>query len=259
MAISPTTSTRPPAAGPLSRLVKSRHLFYYLLRRLQPALILDVGSRDGSDSLAFRAACPRARIVAIEAHPRLAERMQRDPALARARIEVQACAISDADGRAAFSVYSGEKALGSLMDPGPRRVAEVIEVPTRRLDAIPGLAGSGPTALWIDVEGATGRVLQGAAGLLGSVVLLHTEAEWEPIWAGQKLAGDLVELLAGHALVPVFTGMKRSGRQGNLVFARRELAAELSGFGPQAAALLYRGWSRLASRWHAGPAQNPNR
>ena len=243
--MSRSLAARPPIGGPLARLVKTRHLFYYLLRRLQPALILDVGSRDGSDALAFRAACPGARIVAIEAHPELAAKMQRDPALRAARIEVQPCAVSDADGEATFTVYSGEKRLGSLMDPGARPVAEAIRVPTRRLDGIPGLVGAGRSALWIDVEGATYQALQGAARLLDSVILLHTEAEWEEAWAGQKLAVDLEALLAQHALVPVFAGMKRRIPQGNVIFARRELAAQVSGFGVRAGSVLYRGWTRL--------------
>lgn len=244
----PSAAPRPPLGGPLARLVKSRHLFYYLLRRLQPALILDVGSRDGSDSLAFRAACPGARIVAIEAHPQLAQRMRTDPELARARIEVQHCAVSDADGEAKFTVYAGEKRLGSLMDPGARPVAEAIRVPTRRLDGLPGLVGAGRSALWIDVEGATYQALRGASRLLESVILLHTEAEWEEAWTGQKLAGDLEQLLAEHGLVPVFTGMKRQLPQGNIVFARRELAAQASGFGIRAGSVLYRGWRSLARR-----------
>ncbi len=246
--MSPAAAPRPPLGGPFARLVKTRHLFYYLLRRLEPALILDVGSRDGSDALAFRAACPRARVVAIEAHPQLAERMAKDPVLARERIEVRHCAVSDSDGEATFTVYQGEKRLGSLMDPGERPVAEAIRVPTRRLDGLPGLVGAGRTALWIDVEGATYQALQGASRLLDSVILLHTEAEWEEAWAGQKLAGDLVALLAQHALVPVFTGMKRHIPQGNIVFARRELVREVSGFGVRAGSVLYRGWTRLAAR-----------
>jgi FkbM family methyltransferase len=244
--MSPSAAAQPPIGGPFARLVKSRHLFYYLLRRLQPALILDVGSRDGSDALEFRAVCPRARIVAIEAHPRLAEQMRRDPALARARIEVVHCAVSDADGEASFSVYEGEKRLGSLMDPGARPVAEVIRVPTRRLDGLPGVVGAGPTALWIDVEGAAHEALQGAERLLESVILLHLEAEWQEAWPGQKLAGDLERLLAQHGLVPVFTGMKRRIPQGNIVFARRDLARQVSGPGVRAASVLYRGWTRLA-------------
>lgn len=247
--MSPISTARPPLGGPIARLVKTRHLFYYLLRRLQPDLILDVGSRNGKDALAFRAACPDARIVAIEAHPQLAERMRQDASLARARIEVLHCAVSDADGEATFTVYQGEKRLGSLMDPGERPVAEAIRVPTRRLDGLPGLALAGRTALWIDVEGATYQALEGASRLLDSVILLHTEAEWEEAWAGQKLAGDIEALLAKHALVPVFTGMKRHIPQGNIVFARRELAAQVSGFGVRAGSVLYRGWTSLAKNW----------
>lgn len=239
-------SARPPVGGRIARLVKSRHLFYYLLRRLQPDLILDVGSRNGSDSLAFRKACPKARIVAIEAHPDLAAAMRQNPTLAAARIEILSCAISDSDGEATFTVYRGEKRLGSLMDPGARQVAEVIRVPTHRLDSLFGPADGSRAALWIDVEGATYQALRGAERLLDSVLLLHTEAEWEPAWAGQKLAGDVTALLEERGLVPIFTGMKRRIPQGNIVFARRDLAPQISGIGVRAAALLYRGWSALA-------------
>ena len=53
-------------------------------------------------------------------------------------------------------------------------------------------------ALWIDAEGAAYEVLQGAAGVLDRVSLIHVAAETAPcIGATQKLHDDVAAMLAG--------------------------------------------------------------
>jgi predicted O-methyltransferase YrrM len=64
----------------------TKYLFVTLLRSLACDLILDVGSRDGQESLIFAHQCPDVRIVAFEANPENAARMLRDPDFQRAGV-----------------------------------------------------------------------------------------------------------------------------------------------------------------------------
>jgi len=232
---------------PLSRVIKTRHLFYSLVKRLQPQLVLDIGSRDGSDALEFRRASPTSRILAFEANPDLYGKMREDPRVAAAGIEVHNFAISNETGEASFGVFNKEKGLGSLMEPGHREVSESLTVKTRRLDEVPELQESESTALWIDVEGASFEVVEGARGIMSSVILVHAEVEFERVFANQKVAGELSAQMEGVGFVPFFTGVKRSGQQGNIVFLRSEIAGRLGTIGPFAGSIAY----RIAARFGA--------
>jgi FkbM family methyltransferase len=69
------------------------------------------------------------------------------------------------------------------------RVVATRPVATRRLDDIPEAAGA--DYLKLDVQGAELMVLDGAADTLRSVLVVHTEAEFAPMYKNQPLFGDL--------------------------------------------------------------------
>jgi FkbM family methyltransferase len=209
----------------LSLLAKPRPLFTHLVGRLRPSLVLDVGSRDGGDALAFRAASPASRILCFEANPRLFEKMRGDADLSRAGIEVFPWAISDSAGEATFRIFNPERGMGSLLPRLDAPPSESFAVQMRRLDELPEARGAGTIALWIDVEGCSYQVVEGAKGLLERVLVIHAEVETRAFWAEQRLAGDLTRLLAGHGFAPVLVRMKRRAReQGNAIFLREGIA-----------------------------------
>ena len=49
----------------------SKRMFHFLINKIDPDLVLDIGSRDGKDSLIFRKILPKAKINAFEANPDL--------------------------------------------------------------------------------------------------------------------------------------------------------------------------------------------
>ncbi len=69
------------------------------------------------------------------------------------------------------------------------------EVQTRRLDDIPELASVPVDLIKIDVQGAEADVFAGASKLLRNVVVVHTEAEFIPMYQGQPLYGDVARVL----------------------------------------------------------------
>ena len=65
-----------------------------------------------------------------------------------------------------------------------------VQVPSTTLDDFVADA-AGPIALWIDVEGAAGLVLDGAARTLSGVDVLKVEVEDVPSWEGQTVSLDI--------------------------------------------------------------------
>lgn len=210
----------------LARVIRSKDLFRFFVRRLQPELIFDVGSRDGRDALSFREAAPLARIIACEGNPSLAQAMRDDAQLAAARIEVEHCAAGAAEGTGQFFVFNEQRGTGSLLPrvPGEGAVHAEIAVPVRRLDTLPRVQLAETVALWIDVEGCAYEVLEGARGILSHVILIHVEVESREFWKDQKLASDVQALLAQYGFAPVYERNKRGKGQGNIIFLKREMA-----------------------------------
>ena len=114
-------------------------------------------------------------------------------------------------------------------------------------------------ALWVDVEGVAYEALEGAAGIMDSVVLIHTEVEAQELFAGQRTSGDVYALLARHGFTFLDGGTPVGRRAGNAVFVRSDLASRLSVLMP---VLAYKCYSRVVSygRNRAAPAtQSANR
>jgi FkbM family methyltransferase len=89
------------------------------------------------------------------------------------------------------------------------RVVARRPVSTRRLDDIPEVAGA--DYLKLDVQGAELMVLDGAARTLESVLVVHTEVEFAPLYRDQPLFADIDVRLRSHGFVLhklPFTGLR---------------------------------------------------
>jgi hypothetical protein len=83
-----------------------------------------------------------------------------------------------------------------------------------------------PNAMWVDVEGAIGIVLQGASESLDHCQVLYAEIEQTARWQGQLLDIEVVQLLLTHGLVPLARDVQRRGWQYNCIFIRPSLLSE---------------------------------
>jgi FkbM family methyltransferase len=220
--------------------VNTRLLFLDLLGALGIQRVCDVGSMDGSESLAFRARLPRAAILAFEPHPDNFARMSADRRLAAANIEISPQAICDREGLAPFyrvaladeATAQARRGMSSLL---PRDAAvyatDCVEVSTTRLDhVLAGPAAAGDRiALWIDVEGKAWEALEGMRRVAPQVHLLHVELESVPcISPAQRLASDTRRLLDELGYDELAIDQPSGHAQFNAVYLRRGQSAAVA-------------------------------
>jgi len=120
--------------------------------------IVDVGAHIGVHALAWARSFPDATIIACEASPATAARLEANAKRNHLALNVVAAAIGDHVGWAELQV-SSDDAYSSLSDTRRRPVRERLRVPMTTVDAI----ASGRVGLIkIDVEGHEAAVLTGA-------------------------------------------------------------------------------------------------
>jgi FkbM family methyltransferase len=87
------------------------------------------------------------------------------------------------------------------------RVVRTVEVETDSLDAVVEFGQQGlpaPDVLTLDTEGTEYEILEGASKLLQQqIVCVVAEVAFLPVRQGQKVYGDVAELLARHNFMPV--------------------------------------------------------
>ena len=215
-------------------IVNTRRLFTTLLSRLQISAVCDVGSMNGADALAFRAAVPQSSIYALEPDPHNFRRMAADRVLHERNICVEPLAATNYDGQGDFFVVEADSSqtdshcgMSSLYRRSdPYAPASVVKVRTTRLDTY--LADKRTPearfALWIDTEGKAYEVIEGAAGVIDHVYLLHVEVETKPlIGSDQKLYPEVRALAQRLVLAELATDQPRDREQFNVLYVRRDL------------------------------------
>jgi len=214
-------------------VVDTRSLFRYLLPALRIETVCDIGSMDGADALEFRRALPAARIYALEPNPQNFDRMSSDDALHRSAIRLAAFAAAESDGEADFFLTDPDRPAGRGMSSLYPRTDSwaprgVVKVRTTRVDTFLARARlpCGRLALWIDAEGKAYEVIEGAAGALHDLYLLHLEVETTPcIGSDQKLYPDVKGLLQRLGFHEFATDQPPGSPQFNAIFLRDNLDA----------------------------------
>lgn len=204
-------------------------LFQALVVRQAPEVVLEVGAHEATMSIAMKRALESARIVAFEANPYVFEHQHRR--FRRLGIEYVHACVAESEGPKRFLVpMDGERRrlrMGSMLVHRNSAEFTESEVEGVTLDGFLGDQAAAPNAIWLDVEGATGAVLDGAPVTLSSCVALFAELEVEQRWAGQRLESDIAAQLARHGLVPVVSDIQAPW-QFNVLFLRADAIAAAS-------------------------------
>jgi FkbM family methyltransferase len=200
------------------------------VRVAQPDLFVEAGAKDASTSRRARTIVEDARVVAFEANPYVYERFLDDD-FARHRVEYRHLALSDTTGPVTFNVRRSDEGApradgkGSLKQRvRDARDPEQVEVQATTLDDFFADAEITSCALWVDVEGATDRVLCGGRDLLSRAAVVVVEVEdvhdwvWGPAWTAHDVSAHLFDL----GLVPVARDYQ-SRHQYNVVYVSAAL------------------------------------
>jgi FkbM family methyltransferase len=191
------------------------NLFASACALLRPDIICEIGSYDAREARTLAVACPDSTVIAFEANPENFFKYCLSRDVLASRLSVQHLAISDSDGLgeilippppedATDHVKTLMQGMGSMLRRPDYPDSRSLSVPKRRLDNFFGpRAESNKFALWVDVEGHTASVLDGAAKVLANTVLVKLELETFPYWEGQALAPDMTSFMenAGFELL----------------------------------------------------------
>jgi len=128
------------------------------------SVCLDVGANVGAHTLVLaRAAGPRGRVIALEPHPQLSARLERNVRLNGYRnVTVVTAALADTDGSAAFYGFAGDafyRGISSLLpDIDATEPMQVAAITGKTLAARQRIASC--DFIKVDVEGAERIVLR---------------------------------------------------------------------------------------------------
>lgn len=193
----------------------------HMLRRLNPAVVIDVGANRGQFALDVLTACPNASLVSFEPLRTEADIYEK-VVKSSPRVHLVRSAVGDVSGRATMHVSAAADssslheptALQSSTFPGTGKVGSE-DVRIMRLDhadwpvEIPT-----STLLKIDVQGHELSVISGAKKLLDVIRWVYVEVSLTEFYEGQALASEVFDALSasGYSLSDLSTPVRRGGR-----------------------------------------------
>ncbi|WP_285507005.1 FkbM family methyltransferase [Actinokineospora sp. NBRC 105648] len=192
----------------ISRNPFSRRLAV-LCERLDVRAVLDVGANSGQYATFLRQSGFRGEIVSCEpvgdAYAKLERAAALDPGWHAERL-----ALGERPGEVEVNVagnsYSSSvlPMLASHLDAAPESgYVRVERAEMSTVDDVLARRGLRPehTLLKIDVQGYEWEVLAGATAVLPRLAAVQAELSLTPLYAGQRLIGDITDLLSRHGLV----------------------------------------------------------
>jgi FkbM family methyltransferase len=176
-----------------------------LLQR--PLSVADVGCRWGFPD-AWQRLGAAVEIVGFDPDAEECARL-RERYASQANVEIVALALSARAERrdvhltaepACSSFFAPERGvLEQIADLAIMRPAGVVEVQTSTLDEWRAEAGWSPIDfIKADVQGAEAEVLRGGSHALGDVVAMELEVEFNPLYEGQALFGEVDAVARSH-------------------------------------------------------------
>lgn len=173
--------------------------------------VVEVGARDCRETLGFRALYRDARIYAFECNPATLP-LCRERVAGQPGITLVERAVSDRAGRLRFYPIDPAATPAGRYNPGASSLLRAsgayehedyvqteIEVEAVTLEGFMREAGlEDIDLLWMDIQGAELAALRGLGERIAAVKLIHLEAEFVEIYAGQPLFPEVRSFLEAH-------------------------------------------------------------
>ena len=203
-------------------ILRTKYAFHTLLWLLEPDLILDVGSMDGSDSKKFIKLIPKANVVAFEGNPNNYREMCTDIDLQKLGIRVEHRLVSNQVGNRSFFIQrpisantKSNRGTSSVI----RRSEQGMEIEEVSIDAVridsfltQEYSNKKCVAIWADVEGHAYEALEGIHEVQDHVYVIHIEVETQEIWPGQKIESDILALAKSMGFILIAHGAHKIQR-----------------------------------------------
>lgn len=169
---------------------------------VQPQNVLEVGSRDGEDAFKLKSyfSIPDEKVYIVEPHPHCIAHIREN----YPEFNVYEYAMSPENGTAKFNAIFtpdfGTLGMSSLLNRTHGNVTDNwIDVNTITGESLFNLVGEKEYDLVkIDVEGYTYEVLKSFNDQIRKIKIMHLEVEHYPFWIGQKLYGEVADLLKAY-------------------------------------------------------------
>ena len=169
--------------------------------------VYDCGSRDALDGLKLMAELGCDELHAFECNPQAItlcrQNIEQSPYAGKAK--VVPLAVAEKSGPLIFHPIDPEKTVTPHLDgnigasslyqanpnyPHERYVQQTIEVMATSLDDY-CMNHTVPDLLWMDLQGAEARAIDGAQGILKRVKIIHVEISFRRMYLGQALFHDV--------------------------------------------------------------------
>lgn len=205
--------------------------FHSLVDLVSPDLFVEAGAYRADASREIKARHPDCRVIAFEANPYNHAEYRDALGFAEAGIDYLNLALTDEPGPVTFHLrarqdgqelrkVTGNSSLLRRTDASTEYEEVTVEGVT--LDGHLAREEFTSAALWIDVEGATRLVLQGATRTLERAKLVLIEVEETGMWEDQWRSLDVLEFFLAAGFVPVTRDIEYD-HQYNLLFVSSEL------------------------------------
>lgn len=210
--------------------------FLTMQRTLGTTCFMEIGAHEAAFSLDVRQEYPDVHIYAFEANPYVYNKYCTQFTSERGlNINYRNIAVGNYDGMINFLLAkeisgvkeSPESSRNSFLPRvGTGHRYENTVVPITRLASFAQEEAllKETFCLWIDTEGASRQVLEGAESLLPRVTSMLIEVELEPIWEGQWTVGPLILWCRERGFIPVLRDFARP-KQFNCLFVNSDFYA----------------------------------
>ncbi|MFP5206106.1 MAG: FkbM family methyltransferase [Acidobacteriota bacterium] len=205
------------------------------------ATVVDIGANRGQFALAARRWAPGARVISFEPLPGPCS-IFRKVFANDDRVKLHATAIGPGGERRTMHLSARDDSSSLLpissvqtsLFPGTDEIS-TLEVGVSQLDKVVSADDLRPPSLLkLDVQGFEYEALKACESLLPRFRWVYCECSFIELYSGQKLASDVIALLAGHGFVlvdirnPTFDGEGRCV-QADLLFSPGEALASKAG------------------------------